>query len=286
MECYKQGFTVVALVLNASSDGSKVLESLNDASQRMVVIAFDLRREETIMNCLQLVTKLINDRLLKFHALINNAGMMIFGELEWLTPGMIRDQIEVNLMGPILMVNHFCQLIRQHQARLVNVTSHCSLKSLPGLSVYSATKAGLRFWTEAVEKELRKFKVHVINFIPGSFIMSSNIAGRTNYWAKLMKAKMNLEQREVYEIYFDRYFAHLSFIPQDVSPVKVQFDKQLLGKMMKAITDFEPELIYKVEPLRYKIYYTLFKFLPTGLLENYLMKRFLQMPQYDEKESL
>lgn len=281
LKCYKRGFTVTALVKSLSSDGAKHLESLNEPS-RLHLIEFDLRDESSIENSFLKTKKLIQEQSLTFHALINNAGMMIFGELEWLSPEMIRSQLEVNLLGPMLMMSYFGQLIRQHKTRLINVTSHCSLKPLPGLSVYSASKAGLRFWTEAMVKEMLKFGVDVISFIPGSFVMSSNIAGGTKYWAQQMKERMDEEQHQVYDDYFNRYFSHLSFVPEKIPPTEVRFDQKLLNTMMNAITDVKPKLVYKVEPMRYKIYYFLFKILPQGRFERFVMKKFLMMPQYDE----
>lgn len=61
---------------------------------------------------------------------------MVFGESEWLTDNLIDYQIDVNLAGTIKLTKRFLPLIRIAKARVINVTSHCALRSLPGLSVY------------------------------------------------------------------------------------------------------------------------------------------------------
>lgn len=164
IECYEKGFTVIALTLNEAT--AKEFSKKFDTS-RFIALWFDLRDEKSIKKVFEAVKIFIESRELTFHALINNAGVMVFGEFEWLTTDAIRNQLEVNLLGPMLLMKYFGAMIRQHRARLINVTSHCSLKALTSLSVYSATKAGLKFWTEALEKELRRFGVAVISILPG-----------------------------------------------------------------------------------------------------------------------
>lgn len=67
---------------------------------------------------------------------VNNCGVMVFGESEWLTDNLIDYQIDVNLSGTIKLTKRFLPLIRLSKARVINVTSHCALRALPGLSVY------------------------------------------------------------------------------------------------------------------------------------------------------
>lgn len=48
-------------------------------------------------------------------ALINNAGVMIFGEFEWLTEQHIQSQINVNLLGTMRVTKSFCPLLRKYK---------------------------------------------------------------------------------------------------------------------------------------------------------------------------
>lgn len=40
---------------------------------------------------------------------------MVFGEFEWQTEKLMRQQIEVNLLGTFKLTNAFCHLLRQHK---------------------------------------------------------------------------------------------------------------------------------------------------------------------------
>lgn len=104
----------------------------------------------------------------EFHSLINNAGIMAFGEFEWQTERMFLQQFNVNVLGPMKITHNFLPLLRKHGGRLINICSHCSLQPLPGLAAYSASKAALKFWTEGLRMELSKYGVKVIAFIPGN----------------------------------------------------------------------------------------------------------------------
>lgn len=92
---------------------------------------------------------------------------MVFGEFEWQTKSQIADQINVNLVGTINVTQKFLPLVRSHKSRIVIVCSHCSLESLPGFSIYGATKAGLLAFATSLRVELKKFDVSVVSFIPG-----------------------------------------------------------------------------------------------------------------------
>lgn len=113
--------------------------------------------------------------------------------------------------------------------------------------------------------------------------MSSSIACRTKWWSQEMKKQLTQEQLDVYEEYFDRFYAYLSVFPEQNPPTMVKFDRKLIETMMDAVTDLYPKLTYKIEPFKYKVYYFLFKILPPGRLERYLLEKFIAMPKYEKK---
>lgn len=247
------------------------------------VVEMDLKDDKSIKSVFDYVSSMQEN--LTLHAVVNNAGVMCFGEFEWLSHDIIEEQMRVNVLGPMTLVKYFLPMIRQQKSRIIVVTSHCTLKALPGISVYSASKASLRFWSEALEQEMHKFGVSVINFIPGSFVMSSNIAARTTILARRMRESLSEEQLGVYGEYFDQYYRHLSRISNYKSPSTVQFDKKVISKLMQAILDEFPKCVYKEEPWKFTFFYGFFKILPQGhFLERWLMKKFLKTPTMAKRE--
>jgi uncharacterized oxidoreductase len=103
--------------------------------------------------------------------LINNAGEMrkIFlneeHDLSYITR-----EIEINLMGPIRMVQEFLpHLKRKPNAAIMNVTSGIALMAFPIAPVYGASKSGLRSYTQSLRVQLKNTNVKVFELVaPGS----------------------------------------------------------------------------------------------------------------------
>lgn len=118
---------VVATCYSLNSDGAaKLLESCNP--KRFQLIELDITKARSISQMQRSIDKLLeNNRDLILTALVNNAGVMCFGELEWQTEQQIVQQFEVNVMGTIRVTKSLLQQLREHKGRIITVTSHCAL---------------------------------------------------------------------------------------------------------------------------------------------------------------
>lgn len=293
--CQSMGLTVIAGCFSKTSTGAQILGQLKqeDNKRAIHVQELDITLPESIARLQSSVNEILRSSRGEFYALVNNAGFMTFGEFEWLTPELIRRQLEVNLLGTMNVTQSLLPLLRQssHQrnnnqkSRIINVTSHCGIMALPGLSVYAASKAGLSFYTNALRMELQQYNIQVVNFVPGSFVGQSGIALRQEEFAKEMWENLEDEQREFYEEYFHRYNNYLSAafreIPKDAAGI---VDSKILKAFEKAISAKEPRRRYLVEPLRYKIYHNLAKVLPDSRLWDELVYKFTMMPRYEVRK--
>ncbi len=101
--------------------------------------------------------------------LINNAGLGRLAPLTELHPvDDIQFQIQVNLTGAIWVARAFVPLMRaQGGGVIVNVSSVAGWVGLPHYSVYSATKFGLRGFTEALRREVAADGIRVVGLYPG-----------------------------------------------------------------------------------------------------------------------
>ncbi|XP_038116428.1 D-beta-hydroxybutyrate dehydrogenase, mitochondrial [Culex quinquefasciatus] len=278
--CHGLGFVVFAGCLNKESEGAQLLLELDGKSGRVVIVPLDITHEEKIMVAHKLVKDFLEQKPeYELFALVNNAGVMCFGEFEWQLNDHIDQQIDINLIGTMKMTKAFLPLLRRYRARLINVTSHCSLQALPGLSVYSASKAALRFWTEALRQEMSCYGVQVVNFIPGSLVMQSNICANQQRYAEQMKAAFTPEQSEFYGSYFDEYNAYLRVISGTKPVQQLPDNHDVLRTFEDALLDATPRPMYKCEPWRYRFYHFLFRIAPTAW-SDWLVRRFIAMPQY------
>ena len=102
--------------------------------------------------------------------LMNIAGIAIWGTVETLAHEQWRRCIDVNLMGPIHVMECFLppMIAAGRGGHLVNVASAAALFPLPWHAPYSASKFGLRGVSEVLRQDLRRHNIHVCLVCPGA----------------------------------------------------------------------------------------------------------------------
>jgi NAD(P)-dependent dehydrogenase (short-subunit alcohol dehydrogenase family) len=101
--------------------------------------------------------------------LMNIAGIAIWGAIERLRHEQWRRAIEVNLMGPIHVMECFipAMIAAGRGGHLVNVSSAAGLFGLPWHAPYSASKFGLRGVSEVLRFDLARHRIGVSLVCPG-----------------------------------------------------------------------------------------------------------------------
>ncbi len=99
--------------------------------------------------------------------LFNNAGVVSSGRLRIDDAQQRRRMIETNLIAPMELTLAFLPLLKKAQpSRVVNIGSMFGDIAFPYFSAYSATKFGLRGWSEALRRELSSEGVGVTYAAP------------------------------------------------------------------------------------------------------------------------
>jgi len=100
--------------------------------------------------------------------LVNNAGVGMLNALEGVSPQALREVFETNTLGTIAMTQAVLPQFRQRRSGLiVNITSAVTLKPLPLLAAYTASKAAVNAFTESLALELKPFNIRVGLILPG-----------------------------------------------------------------------------------------------------------------------
>jgi len=112
--------------------------------------------------------------------LVNNAGVGSDYELDdAATLASAEICIRTNLDAPIALCTRLLPTLRaQPVATIVNVTPGLAIAPRAGGSIYCATKAGLRSYTQAIRHLLKDSNVHVIEALP-PVVETNMTAGRT-----------------------------------------------------------------------------------------------------------
>jgi NAD(P)-dependent dehydrogenase (short-subunit alcohol dehydrogenase family) len=156
----------IARVLGEEGYGMTVAarrpEKLEEAVEGLRADGFDVNAvsgnlgDEAVV---QEVVRSHRERFGRLDVLINNAGVGAGEAVADLTTKKVDLQLAINLRSPILFYRECVELLRaagaEHRCALVVNTSSISGKSgEPWLSVYSATKAAVVGFTQAMHKEL------------------------------------------------------------------------------------------------------------------------------------
>jgi NAD(P)-dependent dehydrogenase (short-subunit alcohol dehydrogenase family) len=102
--------------------------------------------------------------------LMNVAGVSAWGPVDRLTHQHWQRMVDVNLMGPIHMIEAFVPPMIEagRGGHLVNVSSAAGLFGLPWHAAYSASKFGLRGVSEVLRFDLRQHRIAVSLVCPGA----------------------------------------------------------------------------------------------------------------------
>lgn len=148
-----RGWQVVATMRQPQAD-------LLPRSDRLRLLPLDVTQPDSIADCLQDAGPI--------DALVNNAGVGMLAPLEGTSLALAQELFQTNTLGTLAMTQAVLPQFRQRRAGVVvNVTSSVTLKPLPLLSVYTASKAAVNAFTESLALELAPFDVRVRLVLPG-----------------------------------------------------------------------------------------------------------------------
>jgi NAD(P)-dependent dehydrogenase (short-subunit alcohol dehydrogenase family) len=150
-------------------------EKLTAAADELRAKGYDV--EEVAANMadeaeVQLVVARHRERFGRLDVLVNSAGVGIGAAVADVETKRVDMQLDVNLRAIILFYRECAEMLRaagaEHRnALVVNLSSISGKSGQPWLSVYSATKAAVIGWTQAMNKELAAEGIKSVALAPG-----------------------------------------------------------------------------------------------------------------------
>ncbi|EFM08452.1 short-chain dehydrogenase/reductase SDR [Paenibacillus curdlanolyticus YK9] len=141
-------------------------------SSSITYLAFDLNQVDQIEALMEQIFQSIDKSHAEGIYLINNASMIApVAFIDTAEAMEITRNIQVNLLAPILLSASFIKHTK-HGAmdkRIVNISSASARNHLPGMSLYSAAKAGLDVFSQCVglEQNSAQAPVGIVSIWPG-----------------------------------------------------------------------------------------------------------------------
>jgi NAD(P)-dependent dehydrogenase (short-subunit alcohol dehydrogenase family) len=148
-----RGWNVVATMRKPQAD-------VLPASERMRVLALDVTDQDSVAQAVSDAGPL--------DVLVNNAGFGAPIPIELTPLETARALFETNTLGTLTMTQAVLPQFRERRAGVViNVTSTVTLKPLPLVGVYRASKAAVNAFTESLAAEVEPFDIRVRLVLPG-----------------------------------------------------------------------------------------------------------------------
>ena len=190
--------------------------------------------------------------------LVNNAGIVVPGPIEFLPLPELRRQLEINVVGQVAVTQAFLPLIRTGRGRIVNMGSISGRMATPFTGAYGASKFALEALTDALRLELAPWGISVSIIEPGAVAtpiwdkveaIDSSRAASTPYGPALAVVKD-----------FSIAMGRRGFPPEKIG-----------GVVLKALTAAKPRTRYTVTPdaLRFRLMMAL----PKRMVDRLIAKR-------------
>ncbi|MGH3675200.1 MAG: SDR family NAD(P)-dependent oxidoreductase [Mycobacterium sp.] len=197
-----KGFRVFAGV-RKEADGAALQAA---ASEALTPVYIDVTDAASIASMAEQVSTAVGDAGLV--GLVNNAGSTLPGPVEYLSLSGFRQQLEVNLVGPLAVTQALLPLLRQGHGRVVNITSAAGKAGVPLMAPYVTAKHGLEGLSDVLRLEFRQLGVQVSVVEPG-------------FIATAMRGKLQRDTEEVIRCLPEdgrrRYGPQLEAIAENIS---------------------------------------------------------------------
>jgi short-subunit dehydrogenase len=174
------------------------------------------------------------------NVLVNNAGVNAFGMFETQPWGESADVLKTNLLSPMQLTQALLPwLSRQPGAAILNIGSTFGSLPFPGFAAYSAAKAGLRAFSQALRRELADSRVDGVYVAPRAIDTPLNSpavnalnrelgshSDTPEHAARQIVAALRGGRRETHLGFPERLFAWLNGV------VPALIDRALAGKLV------------------------------------------------------
>ncbi len=222
-------------IVYAGARGTSTLDQLKALQDRfpdnLTIISLDVTDSQSVK---QAVAQVFN-REGRIDALINNAGIMMYGSVENLTIEEAHQIFEVNLFGAIRTVQEVLPIMRkQNSGRIVQISSRSGFRPLPTLSLYAASKFALEGLSETMAASLKPWNIFVSLIEPGP--VATELDFISPYGSRLKR-----NEDPYYPIF------EASGLLDPVSPL-VQQSEEIADFVQKALEEDIPRFRYQTTP--------------------------------------
>ncbi|MCM1369574.1 MAG: SDR family NAD(P)-dependent oxidoreductase [Candidatus Amulumruptor caecigallinarius] len=192
-------------LIMVSNQERELYECARNITSEYGVEASPLVCDLTNRNAVDEITRLADMVAVKPSILINNAGIFSFSNLLDTPDRKIECFIDLHVRSVTELSKAFAARFKhQGGGYILNMSSLSCWTPMPGIAMYSATKAYIRVFTRALHYEMRDYGVHVMAACPGG--IATNLFGISD---KLMKIAVAIGAVQTPEKFTRKAIKHL-----------------------------------------------------------------------------
>jgi 3-oxoacyl-[acyl-carrier protein] reductase len=183
----QQGAAVAISFAQNKSAADQVVAKISEQGCKAVALKSNVSSESEAKNLIEEVSKSFGP----IDILVNNAGVFETMPIDQIDLLHYQRVFDVNVKGVVATTVAAIKKM-QDGGRIINISSGAAKVSIPGASIYSATKAALETLTRIWAQELGKRKITVNAVAPGTTVTDMLNAGLTDDMKQMMVSKTAL----------------------------------------------------------------------------------------------
>ncbi|WP_138505664.1 SDR family NAD(P)-dependent oxidoreductase [Nostoc sp. PA-18-2419] len=154
----------VICVSRSKSGLDAICTQIKALGGKAISIPFDIKNMAELSTLKQQINKIVGP----VDILINNAGIENYQDFVDYSLEDLQSILTINLLAAIELTRLFLpSMLERRGGHIVNIASLAGKKGVPYNSIYSASKAGLIMWTDAMRQELAATDTNISVICPG-----------------------------------------------------------------------------------------------------------------------
>jgi NAD(P)-dependent dehydrogenase (short-subunit alcohol dehydrogenase family) len=193
----RSGYHVFAGI-RKPADGTALASAAEAAASHVTPVILDVTDTHQLTSAVTTVAGHVGDAGLA--ALVNNAGIGVFGPLELIPVEQFRRQLEVNVTGQLAVTQAALPLLRKARGRIVMIGSIGARFTPPFAGPLATSKSALATLSDALRQELAPWGITVSLIEPGS--IRSEAVDKLQTDARAVLDDATPEGRDLYQSAF------------------------------------------------------------------------------------